>query len=310
MYKIRKYDKADHKQWNDFLETSKNGTFLFDRDFMEYHSDRFEDLSIMVYEGQKLVAVLPANKAGNEVYSHQGLTYGGLVMGGNIGFEKIGEIFDAITRYLKEQGIALLKIKQLVPIYHKEPSYEMDHILFKKGAVLYRQDMNLAVNYSEPLSVSKDKMKKFRKFSLSALEIKKDNDFEIFWDRVLVPRLQEKHNTAPVHTKEEIILLHNRFPSNIMQYNIYYDGEILAGITLFDLGHVVKSQYGATTVLGEKMRALDHLFITLILQYKEERRYFDMGTVTEGSGYNKGLLKQKEELGCSVYLQDHYSLTI
>ena len=36
-----------------------------------------------------------------------------------------------------------------------------------------------------------------------------------------------------------------------------------------------------------------------------------MGTVTEENGtYNKGLLKQKEELGCSIYTQDFYELHI
>ncbi|AWH86734.1 FemAB family protein [Flavobacterium album] len=312
MYSIKKYDASHYSQWNDFIEKSKNGTFLFHRDFMEYHSDRFEDFSLLAFDGNKLVAVFPANKAGEEVHSHQGLTYGGLILADSIGVNYIEHIFDAITAYLKNSQINTITIKQVISIYHKKPANEMNYLLFKKGATLCRRDMNLAINYSESLSVSKSKMKNFRKLALLGFEIKKDNDFELFWDSVLIPRLEEKYSARPVHTKKEIAMLHNRFPSNIVQYNIYYDGEILAGITLFDFGDVVKSQYGATTAKGEEMRALDYLFITLIFEYKEKRRYFDMGTVNENQGktYNKGLLKQKEELGCSVYNHDYYSLVL
>ena len=97
-----------------------------------------------------------------------------------------------------------------------------------------------------------------------------------------------------------------------MQYNVYFEDEIIAGITLFHFKNGVKSQYGATTVLGEKYRALDFLFITLIENFKDKVSFFDMGTVTENNelGYNPGLLKQKEELGCSVYTQDFYSISL
>ena len=104
----------------------------------------------------------------------------------------------------------------------------------------------------------------------------------------------------------------NKFPENIFQYNVYFEDEIVAGITLFHFGNVVKSQYGATTNRGEKLRALDFLFITLIEEFQNKVAFFDMGTVTENNekGYNPGLLKQKEELGCGIYNQDFYSLEI
>ena len=49
-------------------------------DFVEYHSDRFTDYSLMVYEDQKLIAIMPANFDENgDVHSHQGLSYGGVL---------------------------------------------------------------------------------------------------------------------------------------------------------------------------------------------------------------------------------------
>ena len=78
-YLVRQYQTTDFEVWNAFISVAKNATFLFHRNFMEYHKDRFEDCSLMVFDENKLVAVLPANRVEDIVYSHQGLTYGGLV---------------------------------------------------------------------------------------------------------------------------------------------------------------------------------------------------------------------------------------
>jgi hypothetical protein len=50
-YTVRRYTSEDFALWNAFISTAKNATFLFHRDFMEYHSDRFEDYSLLVFEG-------------------------------------------------------------------------------------------------------------------------------------------------------------------------------------------------------------------------------------------------------------------
>lgn len=311
MYSVKPYTPDDFDAWNHFVAGSKNGTFLFNRNFMEYHANRFTDFSLMVYEGQKLAALLPAHKAGNAVHSHRGLTYGGLVLKGSPGLEKVELMFNALCRYLKGQGITTLSVKQQPLIYHKQPCHELDYLLVKYNARLYRRDMNLAVPLRQDYVINPAKLKRYRQALQSGMEIKGDNNFDAFWNEVLIPRLLEKHGATPVHTKEEVKLLQSRFPENIVQYNVYFDGQIVAGITLFISGGVVKSQYGATTATGEKLRALDYLFIALIMQYSKTMLFFDMGTVTEGhNDYNRGLIKQKEELGCFVYLQDFYEMEI
>ena len=80
MIEIHRYTAAYHRNWNDFVSESSNGTFLFLREYMEYHADRFTDYSLLVYDGNKLLALLPANRSGDVLYSHAGLTYGGLIV--------------------------------------------------------------------------------------------------------------------------------------------------------------------------------------------------------------------------------------
>ena len=44
---IVKYNHNMKAEWDAFVKTSKNGTFLFMRDYMEYHNDRFIDYSLL-----------------------------------------------------------------------------------------------------------------------------------------------------------------------------------------------------------------------------------------------------------------------
>jgi hypothetical protein len=170
--------------------------------------------------------------------------------------------------------------------------------------------MNLVIDYSKPLRISKSKLKHYRRVSKLGISIEEAVDFNLFWNQILIPRLEEKYQTKPVHSLEEINQLKTSFPENIKQFNAYYEGEIVAGITLFISKKVVKSQYGATSLKGESVRVLDFLFIKLINEYSSEYSFFDMGIVDDGDFYNKGLLKQKEELGCSVYLQDVFKIEL
>ena len=312
-FTVKKYDQNDYKIWNDFIAQAKNATFLFHRDFMEYHKDRFEDFSLLVYQDEKLISILPANKVANAVYSHQGLTYGGLVSIAKVKGAKVEAVLDAILYFLKENSFETFYYKPIPNFYFPEGNNEIDFFLFKRGAVLDRKEMNLAVNLELPLQISKSKLKHFRRIEDLDLDIMEEEDFNPFWEKILEPRLLEKFNVKPVHTKEEILFLKQNFPENIRQYSVYQNDEIIAGITIFETENVVKSQYGATSKKGEEVRALDFLFINLIEKYKRNgKRFFDMGIVNEEneSGYHSGLLKQKEELGCTVYNQDFYKIEI
>ncbi|WP_234424220.1 GNAT family N-acetyltransferase [Aquimarina sp. Aq107] len=307
-YTIKKYQKEDYSLWNDFIDNSKNGTFLFNRDFMEYHSDRFLDFSLLVFNNSTLIAVFPANIKNEAVYSHQGLTYGGIILKKSIGGEKVRNILSEIIKFLDSYKVRNLFVKTIPIFYNKKPTNEFTFFLLEHGGKIYRRDLNLAIDYSLPSSIHKSKLKHYEKRKDIGFEIQEVNDFSGFWNSVLIPRLKEKHNVKPVHTLQEIHLLKKKFPESIKQFVISLDKEVLAGITIFKNEGVVKSQYGAVTDKGEQYRALDFLFISLIDKYRKEGyRFFDMGTVTEN---NFGLLKQKEELGCEIYTQDFYELVV
>ena len=62
MFEIKKYNDADKEAWNAYVEHARNATFLFNRNYMDYHSDRFKDYSLMFYKNGKLHSLLPAHE--------------------------------------------------------------------------------------------------------------------------------------------------------------------------------------------------------------------------------------------------------
>ena len=77
---IIKYEKKQKLVWDNFVTKAKNGHFFFYRDYMEYHSDRFHDFSLIIYNDKgNIMALLPASIDGDTVISHGGLTFGGFM---------------------------------------------------------------------------------------------------------------------------------------------------------------------------------------------------------------------------------------
>jgi DNA-binding response OmpR family regulator len=44
---VERYTASRKREWDTFVSTAKNATFLFFRDYMDYHRDRFTDHSLM-----------------------------------------------------------------------------------------------------------------------------------------------------------------------------------------------------------------------------------------------------------------------
>jgi hypothetical protein len=279
---------------------------------MEYHSDRFEDYSLMIFRGNKLCGILPAHTNKNGVASHLGLTYGGLI-GYSASTNLMEDLLTAVIAYLRKHGMEQLSMKIMPSFLQQNYSSALEYFLFHQGGELHRRDLNYVVDLRNPLALHKSKLKKLNAIDRDQLSIEETSQLDGFWNDVLIPVLKESHGVAPVHTLAEIQLLRDTFPKHIVQYNVEEEGRIIAGMTLFIDNGVVKSQYGAAVGRGKEMRALDLLYLDLFKKYKAEGfSHFDMGTTTVdgGTNYNLGLTKYKEEFGATPVNLDHYSVNL
>lgn len=309
-YKVVRY-QAEHKTaWDSFIKQAKNATFLFQRDFMDYHSERFTDFSLLVFKEETLVGVLPANIENSQLHSHQGLSYGGLVLGEKATFEEVLHIFKSLLHFLETEEISLLKLKLLPKIYCELPSDEMDYLLFLLKAKLFRRDITSCVLNENSLKIeSSNRLRGIKKGAKNNLLIKEEANFQPFWEEVLEPNLKQIHDQKPVHSLEEINLLQSRFPENIKQFNVYKDDSIVAGATIFESSTVAHAQYISANEVGRKTGGLDFLFQNL-LEHFSHKKYFDFGISNEAQGMkvNKGLLHWKESFGGRTIVHDFYEI--
>jgi len=266
---------------------------------MDYHSDKFEDHSLMVYKENTLVAVLPANKMENTVHSHQGLTYGGLVLGTKTKLNEIIFIFKSVLSFLNEEGIKTLHLKLTPSIYHKVPSDEMEYLLFISEATLDRVDVSSVVENASKLKIQSSRMEGVKKAEKNSLEIIEGTEFKSFWTEILETNLKQRHGAKPIHSLEEIERLAKNFPKNILQFNVYKEGMIVAGTTIFETDNVAHVQYISANEEKQQLGSLDFLFEYLINRRFKDKKYFDFGISNENQGknLNKGLLYWKETFG-------------
>jgi hypothetical protein len=308
-YTVKKYQTEHFEVWNNFIAAAKNATFLFNRDFMEYHSDRFDDFSLLVYDNDVLKAVLPANKVENQVFSHQGLTYGGLVLNEKLRLEDVILIFKAILWFLDNNKIAKLQIKQIPPIYNTFFSDELEYLLFLTKASIFRKDTLSVINLKQKIDYSQTRKSEIKKGKRNGLTIKEEVNFEIFWNKILIPNLKNKYNATPVHAADEIKKLAILF-SNIRQFNVYINEEIVAGTTIFETEKVAHVQYISVDKTKTDLGSLDFLFDHLITSVFQEKPYFDFGTSNENNGkkLNSGLVFWKESFGARTVVQNFYEV--
>lgn len=309
MYKIKQYSLSDLKIWNDFVAKSKNATFLFDRNYMDYHSDRFEDCSLMIYKEQCLLYIFPANKVGNVVYSHQGLTYGGLLMNSKSTVENVLEAFKCINDYYKECGIRKIIYKPIPYIYSSIPAQEDLYALYKLcSARLIGRSISSSIYQSNKIQFSESRKSGIRKARNNNIRVTLSNDYDLFWD-ILTSNLHKKYNVTPVHSLSEINLLQMRFPNNIKLYMAYSEDNVpLGGTVIFLTPNVCHTQYISANEIGKKMGVLDLLFDLLINEEFKSYPIFDFGQSTEQMGLilNEALIFQKEGFGGRGVCYDVY----
>jgi hypothetical protein len=307
--KLIRYSKELSVDWDRFLANSKNGTFLFNRSYLDYHSDRFVDHSLLIFDKkERLMGLFPCSTDGNEVVSHGGLTYGGLVLGPRVSTENTLVIMGMLIDYFSYRGFENMTYKAVPYIYHSKPAQEDLYALFRYGFKLVRRDVSSAINIKvTPLKGKKlNGYKRAQKEGLSLVEVEESENVL----KIVNETLTSKYGVVAVHDPPEMNLLKSRFPRNIRIFELLLDRETLGGGILFVDGSVVHAQYIATNERAKALRGLDFMVVSFVALFKESSTWFDFGISTENAGrhLNKPLIRAKEEFNMSAICYDTYSL--
>lgn len=305
-FKFIPYTNNLHLEWDSIVSISKNGNFLHLRNYLDYHISRFDEQSIIVYKNSKPVAVFPCNRIGEEIISHGGLTYAGLIYSNLLHTIDVLCIFDGITSYYTKLGCKSITYKAIPHIFHRYPAEEDLYALFRIGARLVRRDISSVVRLNYRTKLSDSRKNTIRKAKNHGLFIREEMILEDFY--ILLIDSLSNHGIQPVHTLTELQLLKNRFPDQIRLFGSFNGSEIWAGALIYDFGEVVHTQYLTSSIEGRKFGALDYLLDYLLDIEFSSRQYFSFGISTLQQGYylNEGLIFQKEGFGGRGIVYDFY----
>ncbi len=306
-YEIQPYAEPLAGEWDDFvLNGSCNGNLFHTRKFLSYHrADRFEDASVLLRDGGRIIAVVAANRTEDGWFSHGGTSCGGPVMG--LRHAGVGAA-QAVLATLQEHYAGRLSMRLCEPILAGSRNELLLYLLHKT------HEIQPEVSAYKPLAGIEDFVdsiphkktrsatgKCFREgFCAQASEA--DADYEAF-HQLLVGNLEGRHGTEPTHTLDELLQLRDILGHRqILLLGRDADGNLCAAVWLiaatpqsWHVQYIARdySHPASCTVEATLCKAMETV-------RDAGAQHLNIGICTEAGGtvLNTGLLRFKESLGC------------
>lgn len=295
---IQPYTPSLKNEWDNFVSSAANATFLHLRDYMDYHSHRFNDCSLIIRNDKgKIAALLPACFDNKTVYSHKGLTYGGLIVPRrHFPIPDTVEVFTLLVNHFRAMGMKEFVYKPVPHIFTDYPSEADIYALHQMGATVENCRLSSAIPLEQPLLFNETARQLAAK---NRLIYSTHSSPAEFWN-LLTDILASRHDAKPVHSLAEIELLMSRFPDNIRLVEARNEqGTLLCGSVLFISNKTVHFQYIAVNEEGRETGAFQWLVKEIIANECHGKQFLDFGTsnIPGTNRLNDGLINQKYGLG-------------
>lgn len=311
MLEVEQYSEKHKGEWNTFVSSAKNGSFLFKRDYLEYHSDRFQDHSLVFRSKGKIIALLPACREFDSLLSHGGLSYGGILSSDKMTTPVMLKVFKLLIDHAKREKLSQIIYKACPSIYHVYPADEDLYALQMNKARLFRRDVSSVLSPSHRPKMQERRKRSIKKALKAGVFCSETDDIKGFWG-ILSEVLNLNHNATPVHSLDEVTLLKSKFPDEIRLFGAYHEDRMIAGTLVFENQHVAHTQYIASSDIGRSLGGLDLVFEELISTVYTNKKWFSFGISTEDQGMmlNLGLIEQKEGFGARACVHDFYQIDL
>jgi hypothetical protein len=318
---VRKYNKSDLKQWDEFVENSNNGTLFHLRKFLDYHPDgRFIDNSLIFAKKEKIISIFPGalkEKDGQmSLISHPGASMGSCVVPENFAFSDALELTEQLVSYATKNGIDRLQITLPPIIYYKRFSQYLDFAYQKSGFNYQKREVTSILFLENTIEKCLDKFKSnhrtaVRKAEKSGIQIRQSEDFTSFFS-ILKKNLSIRHNVKPAHTLEEMLRLKKIFPEKIVLFGAFFEKEMIAGVVNFVMNSkTVLAFYISHVEKYQELRPINLLFYQIFKwAIQNQLQIFDFGIFTVNENPNMGLARFKENFGASGVFRDTIELNL
>jgi len=326
-YTIERYTAPMAEKWDSFVMShAMNGTFLQTRRFLNYHpAGRFEDHSLMVFNGQELCAVIPAAAQTVDgrrmLRSHPGSTFGGVIVGPEmLRAPKLVELISALDACCIANGFEACELKLTSDLFSTLPTDALQYALYHAGytdeieiaAYLPIADQTHEELVAEYSFNKRYDLKKCVKAGLRMERLHTRDELSSFY-QLLCVNLQ-KFDAKPVHTLEELVEFHDSRLKDEIVFLGVYDGErrMVAGacLFLFAQANVLHTQYLATAPDVKGYVPSTYLYDSVIragLEMGVKTISFGTSTHDRGRVLNTGLIQNKEGYGALHSLNRIYT---
>ncbi len=317
-FSIKRYSNEDFEEWNNLVFLSKNSCLLHLRSFINYHANSFEDHSCLIFKRGKLLFLFPATQHGDQIRSHGGLTFGGIIMPFSTKSRDVITGLELICSYYKKLNFKSIIYKPTPYIYHKVPSEEDIFAINEMGAELFRYDISHVIerNNSRVFSnLRKRKIKNALKKGVSYMKYNEEKLSKSLLSKfyfILSQTLQNK-NLKPVHTENEIRYLMENHPKYISLYLAKKEENVLAGSLIFTFGSTSHTQYLTSSKEGKEVGALDLIISKIIEKEPSNIKFISLGRSPQDkntTALNEGLVFQKEGFGASAVMFNQYKINL
>ncbi|MBE2272229.1 MAG: GNAT family N-acetyltransferase [Anaerolinea sp.] len=313
MIELIRHTSETNTAWDACVRTARQAVFLFERGYMDYHADRFTDHSLLAYRHGLLIAVLPAHEREQAWISHGGLTFGGIVSGPQFRLADMIDLVGTLIDYARTHGFRQWIYKPVPPIYHTAPAQDDIYTLSLAGATLRSRALSLCIDLHSPFGAPSRRMGGVKTAQARGVTVAESTDLASFW-AILTDRLRTAHGTDPVHSLDEMRLLHSRFPGQIRLYGAFQAERMIAGVLMYENARAARAQYIAADETGRSVSAVDLIMYDLLTRFYRGSRlqWVELGTSVrpENNTINAGLFAQKEKIGGRPLLVDTYVLDI
>ncbi len=318
---IRRYDISDEMKWEEFIQTSNNGTLFHRRNFLNYHIEReFIDHSLIFEKKGKIIALLPAaemhdSNGEKRLHSHPGATFGGLVYT-KLNFEEIDFIIQELIKYSKNNGFASIFIIPPSQLYHKIFNESTEYLLhwhgFNGEEIYHSSIIDLSAKENASELVSQRKRRYLKKIEAKAqIELQWDNNIEAFYPILLDNK--QRHNSTPTHTQAELKKLMELMPNKFHLLMMYENKTPIGGTFIFMANSTVGIIfYNMINYEYEHIQPASFLILETMKWAKEKNlKYLDFGVSQLPTSDNPlapspNLIKFKEQFSARGMLRIAY----
>ncbi len=233
---IVEYTPEFKELWDEFVESSNNGTMFHLQKFLDYHTPgKFNWHHLLFFEKGKLAAVLPGTLENGLYESPIGASYGSIVTR-DIKFKTAMEIVSTLLDYGKKKGIKEFLLTAAPMIYEDYPNQNLEFAMLWQGFNYQLHYISSAIKLDPQREIIPRFQSTVRRNIRKSLRnpdirVEINERYDEFYPILL--KNKARHGVKPTHTLEELYRLKELLPDKLKLFMVYLKDKPIAGSLMF-----------------------------------------------------------------------------